>query len=241
MLPSWRGVCGIPPSSVALSVALLMGSLGLVASGITPFIAFPKTDSNEISASITFPDGSPAEDTYAAAAAIEQTILRLDEEYRERGLPLINTTRLAVGQVRDPSQLGPEARSTGSHVARVDVELVEAADREMSSQEIIQLWRDASDPVPGRGIGDLPGSSHRSREERRSSFDCWPTSAYMDQLEEAVEQCKAQLATYAGVVDIRDDSRQGKWEFQSSPEGKGGGAGDFAGATLADDSRRLLR
>jgi len=36
----------------------------------------------------------------------------------------------------------------------------------------------------------------------------------VDQLEAAVERCKGWLAQYPGVIDIDDDSRPGKWEYQ---------------------------
>jgi HAE1 family hydrophobic/amphiphilic exporter-1 len=38
--------------------------------------------------------------------------------------------------------------------------------------------------------------------------------AHFAHLENAIEQCKKRLADYPGVVDIRDDSRPGKWEYQ---------------------------
>ena len=36
----------------------------------------------------------------------------------------------------------------------------------------------------------------------------------MKELEAAVEEVKAKLATYKGVFDVSDDSRPGKWELQ---------------------------
>lgn len=45
-------------------------------------------------------------------------------------------------------------------------------------------------------------------------FRLLASPADMDELVEAVEQCKAELAKYPGIVDIRDDLTPGKWEYQ---------------------------
>jgi multidrug efflux pump subunit AcrB len=43
---------------------------------------------------------------------------------------------------------------------------------------------------------------------------CPPNEDDFRRLEQAVEETKAKLATYEGVIDIEDDSRPGKWEYQ---------------------------
>jgi multidrug efflux pump subunit AcrB len=213
-----------PLGPICIGIAVVVASLGLVKAGVTPWDAFPKVDSNEISASITYPDGTPSTLTAATAEMIEHSILDLNQEWEQRGEPLVRTTRLAVGEVRDPSQLGPEGRATGSHVARVDVELVPAESRHISSQEIIAMWRERTGAVAGvesitfgeAAIG--PGGTP-------IEFRLLGDKLHMDEIEAAVERCKEKLATYRGVVDIRDDSRQGKWEFQIRVNDKAKGLG----------------
>ena len=63
--------------------------------------------------------------------------------------------------------------------------------------------------------------------------------AKMAQLEKAVEECKAELARsakYPGVVDIVDDSRPGKWEYQLTVKDKAKSMGITA-ADLAETVR----
>ena len=45
-------------------------------------------------------------------------------------------------------------------------------------------------------------------------FKLLARSERVEELEAAVEKCKARLAEYPGVFDVSDDSRPGKWEFQ---------------------------
>jgi multidrug efflux pump subunit AcrB len=52
----------------------------------------------------------------------------------------------------------------------------------------------------------------------------------VQQLEAAVERCKEWLAQYPGVIDIDDDSRPGKWEYQIKVKPKA----ETLGVSLAD-------
>ena len=197
--------------SSAFSVMLL--SMGLVAAGVTPFVIFPKTDTNEIFASLTYPDGTPAAITDRAASRIEQSLLDLNREISTGEVDVIQTVRKTVGQVRDPAGMGPEARSSGSHLARIDVELIESSQREITALEIIDNWRAVAGEFPGAetvtfSIANLgPGGTP-------IEFRLLAKTEDMARLEEAVEKTKAKLGEYQGVLDIRDDSQPGKWEFQ---------------------------
>ncbi len=202
-----------PALVISTAFAILLLSFGLVVSGVTPFIIFPKTDTNEIFASISFPDGTPAEVTNQAATRIELSLLDLNKEISTEGVDVIQTVRRAVGQIRDPAGIGPEARSSGSHLARIDVDLVEASKRNIEALEIIDLWRERAGAFPGAesvafSIANIgPGGTP-------IEFRLLAKSENMGQLEAAIEKTKAKLSEYDGVLDIRDDSQPGKWEFQ---------------------------
>jgi multidrug efflux pump subunit AcrB len=212
-LPTLRWSLQNPALVISSAMTIMLLSMGLVVAGVTPFVIFPKTDTNEIFASISFPDGTPAAVTNRAATRIEQSLLDLNKTLSTGEVNVIQTARLAVGQVRDPAGIGPEARSSGSHLARIDVELAEASLRNITALEIIDHWREAAGEFPGAesitfSIANIgPGGTP-------IEFRLLAKANDMERLEAAVEKTKAKLGEYQGVLDIRDDSQPGKWEFQ---------------------------
>jgi multidrug efflux pump subunit AcrB len=200
--------------TISIAVAVLFVSLGLVASGRVPFNVFPSIDSKQIIARIVYPDGTPASVTDASTARIEQAIMAINDQHQQaHGTPIVRYVHRAVGQISAPGAMGPDTRSSGSHVGGVNVELVETDMREIHSREIIAQWRKSSGDFPGAEsvtfqIPDFgPGG-------RPIEFRLLADAEHMDQLESAIEETKDRLSDYSSVFDIADDSRPGKWEFQ---------------------------
>ena len=200
-------------TTVCIAVSMLLISVGLVASGKTPFNVFPQIDSNQIIARIVYPDGTPASVTDASTRRIEQAILAIGREYADGGEAIVRFVHRAVGQVSMPGVMGPDSRSNGSHVGGVNVELTETSERSMHSRDVIARWRQMS--------GDFPGAESVTFNTpnfgpggRPIEFRLLADAESMGQLEAAIEETKTELAKYGGVFDVADDSRPGKWEFQ---------------------------
>ncbi|MEM8681027.1 MAG: efflux RND transporter permease subunit, partial [Planctomycetota bacterium] len=208
----WLVICG--------AYAMFFASLGLYLGGVTPYTTMPDLDSKLIEAKITYPDGTPEAVTREASARIEKAIRDVTERFVvEQGdspqyaPEMIRTLRRTVGQVRDAGAIGPEGRATGSHVAKIDVEMVEASERGFHSEDIIAAWRKEAGNFPGAesiifgvpefGPGGIP-----------IEFRILGPPERMDEITAVVDQCKQELAKYPGVVDIRDDLTPGKWEYQ---------------------------
>ncbi|MFM8634217.1 MAG: efflux RND transporter permease subunit, partial [Planctomycetia bacterium] len=119
------------------------------------------------------------------------------------------------GQVAAQGEVGPDARMSGSHVGAVAVELVEGEYRGVTSEEFISEWRRAAGEFPGTE-SLVYGTENIGPGGKTIEFKLLATAGpdSVRQLEEAVEQCKAWMAQYPGVIDIDDDSRPGKWEYQ---------------------------
>jgi HAE1 family hydrophobic/amphiphilic exporter-1 len=212
-LPTLRWALNNPLAIFAGAIGLLLLSFGFVASGITPFVVFPKLDTRFIEASVVYPDGTPANVTEAATRRLEQSFLRLNEEYESNGMPLLLLRHRVVGEVNMPGAAGPSAVATGSHLGRVTVELVAPSDRNLKSDEIIEMWRKAA--------GDFPGAESVAFKSESFGpggtpieFKLIAQDDHVDELEQAVEKCKKKLTEYKGVFDVEDDSRPGKWEMQ---------------------------
>jgi multidrug efflux pump subunit AcrB len=211
--PTLQWVIRNPVTVICSAMSLLLISYGLVRAGVTPFVVFPKLDNNEILVRITYPDGTPAGVTDAATSRLLAAIQRVNAPYEAEGKGFIRTTRRTVGELTMPGVLGPETRASGSHVGAVEVELVETSQRDITSEEILSRWRLEDRDFPG--VESLIyGASQRGPGGPPIEFKLLANADHFDRLEEAVEACKKRLGEYPGVVDIRDDSRPGKWEFQ---------------------------
>ena len=202
--------------AVAISLLLIVG--GCIRAGIIPFVAFPKLDARSIEARVTFPDGTPGEITNRATEMIDEALSRTDAEL---GGGLIRHRFRMTGWTTRPNNANALGGSfLGGHLGLVSVELVPPEERDIHSEKLIEHWRHTwnehfAAEFPGiesivfasesMGPGGTPIEFKllaRSDEEG------------VRRLEEAVEACKAKLAKYEGVIDIDDDSRPGKWEYQ---------------------------
>ena len=73
---------------VVLSVvaAGFMFASGLVYAGFAKLAFFPQIDGREISATVAFPNGSPASFTQEAVEKLEQAFVRLDEKVKPKNI-----------------------------------------------------------------------------------------------------------------------------------------------------------
>ena len=200
-----------PWTVVSAAVALLFLAVGFVGGGFVPFNIFPKLDANYLVATVTFPDGTPATITDAATTRMVEAYQQVDESVG-------NVTQVVyrgVGSYEN-QQGGPGGETTsGSHVGSITVELVESGSRTVTSDEINERWRIAVGDIPG--VESIKyGSLAMGPGGKPIEFKLLAGPEAEDKLEQAVEECKAKLETFAGVFDVDDDSRPGKWEFQVS-------------------------
>ena len=218
-LPLLARVTQRPAIFISTCVSTLLVTAAFVPAGVTPWNVFPKLDSKWIEAKVTFPDGTPAaitdEATQQLAAALEQ----VNSQQLNRAptaKPLVRMVHRGVGQIVGPEMMGPEPKSNGSHLGLVFVELSDPADRTVQSSEILSRWRRATGTISGADSLTF-GSPSFGPGGMPIEFKLTAPPDKMAQLERAVERTKAELAQpqrYPGVVDIVDDSRPGKWEYQ---------------------------
>ena len=203
---------GNPAITVSLAVTFLLLTTSLVTSGTVPSIFFPKLDAPEVMAKVIFPDGTPSRVTEQATERIEKVILEINQKYSTPARPLMLATHRMVGLVKDDAPGGGQT-TEGSHAGSVYAQLVDSGLRDLKSEEIVQMWRTAVGPIAG--VETLTfGSQSRGPGGKPIEFKLLGPSTDMKELEAAVEEVKAKLATYEGVFDVSDDSRPGKWELQ---------------------------
>lgn len=218
-----------PLLPMALAVAVVLFAVGLVRSGKVPFEFFPSLDGKTIIGQVVYPDGTPVSVTTESARRMEQALREISEKIAadeaRRGVSKtpepaeptaprgpVMLTYLQVGSVTSGNE-GAGDRQSGSHVAQVQAELHEATMRNVTSQQLIQLWRQAAGVFPGAERVNFQ-SENIGPGGKPLEFKILAPRDNVAELELAVEAAKSTLAQYAGVYDIRDDSNPGKTEFQ---------------------------
>lgn len=201
-----------PGITVSAAISFLLLTSSLVTSGTVPSIFFPKLDAPEVMAKVIFPDGTPSRVTEAATERVEKAIQAINEKYSTADRPLMLATHRMVGLVKDDAPGGGQV-TEGSHAGSVYAQLVDSGLRDVTSEQIVQEWREAVGPIAG--VETLTfGSQSRGPGGKPIEFKLLGAATDMEQLEAAVEETKQKLATYKGVFDVTDDSRPGKWELQ---------------------------
>ena len=213
-LPALRVVLRYRSVFVAGCACLLIVCVGLIRGGVVPFVIFPKIDSNSLQASATFPDGTPGVVTQRWIGHLEDAFWRVAKRLEKQGTPVAKSTYCLVGS--ELSHRGPGMTSTSegaSHQGAVQVELLDASERTVPSENVLAMWREEAGPVPGteslvfdsasKGPGGTP-----------IEFKLTVRAGAAEQLDRAVDACRAKLETFPGVFDVRDDATPGKWEFR---------------------------
>jgi HAE1 family hydrophobic/amphiphilic exporter-1 len=202
-----------PATILSIAVVLLLFTAGLFASGLVPFVFFPKFDSKGIVATIAFEDGTDSEVTEKAVQRLEDAVLKLNEKYGQEGKPILEMVYRSVGYTQSQEGPGKASSSSGSHLGMVWVELVDTYQRDVTSEQIVAEWRQMAGAFPeaeslkfGGTMGGPGGTAIEFRLLAR------PRN--FDRLKEAVAEAKAKLKEYEGAVDVGDDSQLGKLEVQ---------------------------
>jgi multidrug efflux pump subunit AcrB len=198
----------------AIGVAVMIVMVGLLASGRIVFQYFPSVEGDRLFASLTMPEGTPAEVTQQAARRLEASAEalreRLDRGRSDDAEPsAVRHVMASVGKRVGRGSLGSDA-GEGSHVAEVLVELRPYAERGgMGSAEAAALWRQLTGPVPDA----LELTFTAEAFSAGKPIDIELRGRDVRQLGEAAAELREALARYDGVFDVSDTYRAGKQEI----------------------------
>jgi multidrug efflux pump subunit AcrB len=233
--------------SIALAAVLLAG--GLVGSGAVTFIFFPPVEADNVIANLTMPDGTPFERTEEALKRIETAAIELQTELRETyadqtagpdGEPvdLIQNIMVSFGESQAAGGPGGRDTSSGANIGAVNLELAPAAVRNfaggesVSAKDVSRMWRDK--------IGTIADAEELAFSDELAGvgekINVQLTGRDLDQLRGAVDEVKAALAKYPGVIELADTYRGGKREVvlqDVTAEAR------TVGVTLADVGRQM--
>ena len=225
--------------TVALCCATLIVSVGLFKGGIVRLVFFPQIDSDHITVSMTMPTGTPFDVTYRYADQIlqagEALAAEIQAERGEHELPLVEAISFTVGSM-GADRSGPGASSENDNAAnfvQIRMELVSGDQRDISSGEMGELWRERTPTIPG--VESLVFRSNLIRVGDDIELELSHRNEKM--LLIGAAKLKHALEGVEGVTEVQDSFELGKREyiFELTP------AGLAAGLAPVDIGRQLRR
>ena len=217
-----RFATGRPQIVIASAAAVLIIAVATVPAGIVPVVLMPEIESERVTASLTMPEGSPADVT-------RETTRTLEERGRDALEALAATTgedldglllgvQATVGQgARFTSPRGEGERDRLSNLGSVQFRLVDPEGRRLSAADFEERWRDAVGPLPeARSVTftsrlvELGAPVHVELSHRGQAA-----------LRAIGDTVMARLAVVDGVFDVASDNELDHREMQLDllPEG----------------------
>ena len=194
-----NGSIAHPIFAIAVCVAILIGSAGLIAGGVVKFVFFPAIEGNFVIAELEFPEGTSDDETRARAAALMDAAARAAEELGDADL--LEDTALTLGFATSAGGPDEGAGVLSGNLARVEAKLKDASQRDTAAEAFKNAWREAAGEVAGAkrltfsasvvGVGEpivlqVSGDDEATRDD-------------------ALQRIRDRLAERQGVFDIRDD------------------------------------
>ena len=212
----------------AFGVFLVVG--GYATSSHMGMILMPEVSADEIECGVRMPVGTTRDQAAEIAKVVTDATLRMFDEHN----------------LHDVAE-GVATNVRGQSFVDVEIVMKPPDQRDMTANQVIELWRDS--------IGDLPGVSQISfRAERgpgghRRAINIALSHSNISVLEQAAEAFAERAGTYANVRDVNDNYNKGKsqYDFRLRPEGRALGLTDeelgdqLRGAFFGSLALRLLR
>jgi multidrug efflux pump subunit AcrB len=226
-----------PAIVVAGAVAMVILSAAMVPAGILRIQFFPEVEGDVVTARLELPEGTPIARTQALAERITAAGRRVAEELEadrpDDAPPLLVSVYETVGT--QPAGGGPGggggAGTLQANVAAVQVQLLDAETRDLSSQLFERRWREEVGPVPEARALTFASSIVGAGAPVQVELSHPDT----DELERFGTRLEEELEEFEGVYDIQTDQDRGLRELQLTllP------AGRVLGLTLDDVARQV--
>jgi multidrug efflux pump subunit AcrB len=228
----WRYV------TLSVGVTIFLITIGFIAGGYIQFVFFDTIEADNMMATLTMPLGTPVERTREIIEGIEKAAFNVIEEFddKRQGKPsLMKHISTTVGAHPSLERGGPVQVDLGagaqSHLAEINVELLGAEERDVSSVILKNRWRELVGEVPG--ISSLTFMSEFA--STGNAIEVELSHENFDDLVRAAEDFKSILRQYTGVEDIADSFEPGKPELKLNLKD----TGRTLGLTLSDLARQV--
>lgn len=216
-------------ATAGLAIAFCILCVGLLSSGKVKFIFFPAIEGNDISATVTLPEGTPFDRTEEIVWRMADAARQVAEDAKANdNETLFLSSAVTIGGSKSVD-FGPEgglAFTQAENVGQLQFELVPFGARQTTAAEIERRWREKLGPV--EGVERLNFASSLGGFGYDIEFEL----AHIDDaiLIAAVEDLKQRIAPVKGANEIEDSFDLGKRQFVFDLKP----AGRAAGLTSAD-------
>ena len=206
-----------PAVVLAGAVGMLILSISLLPAGIVATTYADVIEGDFVTANLEMPDGTTARRTHEVAMELEQAgrrvIARFSKSRTEGTLPLLSGVTVTVGQearVEGGGVLAKPTLNPKSHIAAIEFKLVSAQERDISTVDVAQAWREEVGILPYvRGI-DISGEVI----DFGSPIEAVLSHPDPDRLVRIADSVVSELRGLEGVYDIRSDHTPGVREIQ---------------------------
>ena len=206
-----------PMVTMAGAVGMLILSISLLPAGIVPTTLADAVEGDFATVTLDMPDGTTASRTYEVAKELEaaghRVIERLSRDRPEGAPPLLTGVTVTVGQGPrlEGGGLNPEPTlNPRANIATIEFKLLGAQQRQLSTREVVQAWREEVGVLPYvRGItfsGEVIDLGNPVE-----AVLSHPDPERLAQIADAVVD---GLRGVGGVYDIRSDHTPGIPEIQ---------------------------
>ena len=208
-----------PVATLAISVAIIAVAGILVATGVLRFGSVEPIDLGEVHAKVTFPAGTPVEVTEVAARQLAEAARQTNAQLE--GSPIRSVATVVGFHLGHIGLTRHDAAPFGTHLAAVDLQLVDESERSVTVKEIERLWR--------RNIGEVPGAVALTTRTNQydSAYDVELVLSHpdTDTLQRAVDDLSGAMADLPGTFAVGDSLDPGRRHFDLEVTAAGRAAG----------------
>lgn len=189
--------------------AILILSIGFLASGLVKVVGFPETEGDTVEVRFALSSGLPIERTRDTVDQIMAGLERVDADLTpntEEGQPLVERVLVQYSVNQD-------VKDNGSYTATVTADLLESDLRNISANEVLAYWKQATGPMPDivqinfTQIAAGPGGD---------DLDVELTSRDLEVLEAASNALLEKLILRDDVTEAYQDFAKGRTEIRLS-------------------------
>jgi len=197
----------LPYLTFGIIIALLMISFATIPAGILKYRAFPQLESDTIQARILLPQGTPLKQTEEIVDKLSSALKQTDDEFSKLQ---VNNQRL-IKSTTVLYNTNVSAYESGAHVATISADLLSAGERRGTIPDLLARWRELS--------GDHPDVialkfTDKERGVAGKAIDIRLHSTQTAMLKKGSLELQQWLRGFKGVLDLSDDFRPGKPEYQ---------------------------
>lgn len=196
-----------------IPIGLLIMSFSLVSGGFVKTTFFPNIEADFVAVNLKMPAGTPKEVTLKGLQQIEDAVLRVNEQYKQKradgkDIVLVTTKSLGAGGGNAAVQDASSLASGGSNIGSIFINLMDSEARNIKTLELTDAFRKETGQILGAELltftiatpfGDPVSIAMRGSD--------------LNELTLAVEELKLAMSEMQDLRDIRDNNQLGLREI----------------------------